>query len=95
MTSTAIIRGLVAGGWPVSSQATVAIGVLVVAALVLVAVTAAERAGEFPADLLWQFRLSSRATQLILLLGTGRAVAYGLRAVCGERRASEGVAALA
>lgn len=81
-------RALTAAGWSRSAvHATVAAGVLVVAGVALVALPGAEGAGEFPADLLWRFRLSSLGTQLLLVLGT--AATYGLLAVRGEQRMSE------
>ena len=74
-----------------AAQTTVAVGMLIVAGLVLLALPPAEGAGAFPADLLWRFRLASLATQLILLLGT--AVGFGLLSVRHEQRSPDGIAA--
>ena len=77
-------RRLAERGWSRAAvQVTVAVGVIAVAAGAVALLPTADGAGAFPADLLWQFRLSSLGTQLILVLGT--AVGYGLMTVRSER----------
>ncbi len=59
---------LVAAGWPAPRrQATVGLGVVVVVALLLWLLPATAGAGDFPADLLWSFRLGALAVQATLV----------------------------
>jgi len=57
-------------------HATVGAAALVAAAVLLAVLPGAPGAGEFPADLLWSFRLWSVATQMLVFGGT--AVCFGL-----------------
>lgn len=68
------------------AEALAGLGALAAATALLVALPTVGSAGAFPADLLWQFRLSSLGTQVVLYAGT--AVVFGLIADRAERRAT-------
>jgi hypothetical protein len=61
---------------PPLRQTLTGVGVVVVAAAVLLALPAPAGSGDFPAELLWSFRLGSLATQMTLYGGT--ALVFGL-----------------
>ncbi len=61
---------------PPLRQTLIGVGVVMVAAAVLLALPAPAGSGDFPADLLWSFRLGSLATQMTLYGGT--ALVFGL-----------------
>lgn len=65
---------------------TVGAGLVAVFALLFVGLPATADPGEFPAGLLWSFRLSSIGTQLVLWTGLG--VIFGLLCERAERKAN-------
>ena len=65
---------------------TVGAGLMIVFALLFVGLPATADPGEFPAGLLWSFRLSSIGTQLVLWTGLG--VIFGLLCERAERKAN-------
>lgn len=71
---------------------TVAAGVVAGVTAVLLTLPSIGDAGEFPADLLWTFRLSSIGTQAVVYGGT--AVAFGLLSLRAGRRRERAAAAL-
>jgi hypothetical protein len=84
-------RALAARSWSRPAiHATVGATFLAAIAAVLAVLPAAPGAGEFPADLLWSFRLWSLATQVLVFGGT--AVGFGvLSARADQRRAARTV----
>ena len=69
-------------------QLAVSLGVVVAVGILFLVLPAAPDPGEFPAGLLWDFRLSSLGTQLVLWTGLG--VAFGLLCERANRRESLG-----
>lgn len=69
-------------------QSGVGLGVVVVVGVLFLALPAAPDPGEFPAGLLWDFRLSSLGTQLVLWAGLG--AIFGLLSERAERREPSG-----
>lgn len=69
-------------------QVLVGLGFVVAVAVLFVGLPAADDPGEFPAGLLWNFRLSSLGTQLVLWTGLG--VVFGL--LCERANRKSGVA---
>jgi predicted cobalt transporter CbtA len=65
-------------------QMAVGLGLVVVVAGLFVGLPAATDPGEFPAGLLWSFRLSSLGTQLVLWTGLG--AVFGLLCERANRR---------
>lgn len=61
---------------PPARQIVVGLGLVVFVSLLLATFPASSAPGDFPADLLWDFRLSSLGTQLVLWTGLG--VVFGL-----------------
>jgi len=62
----------------------VGLGLVIVVALLSVSLPASANPGEFPAELLWSFRISSLGTQLVLWAGLG--VAFGALCERASRR---------
>ena len=69
------------------------LGVIVAIGVLLVALPAAPDPGEFPAGTLWEFRLSSLGTQLVLWTGLG--VIFGLLSERANRQGSSTAAGAA
>jgi predicted cobalt transporter CbtA len=65
-------------------QIAVGLGLVIVVTGLFVALPASTDPGEFPAGLLWSFRLSSLGTQLVLWMGLG--VVFGLLCERANRR---------
>lgn len=65
-------------------QLAVGLGVVVVLGLLFLVLPAAPSPGEFPAGVLWEFRLSSLGTQFVLWTGLG--VVFGLLCERANRR---------
>lgn len=88
-------RALTARGvWRPARQTLVGgMGVAAAAAVLLLRPDLARAVPEFPAELLWRFRLASIAVQMALVGGT--AVAFGLLAARAERRAGQRAAVTA
>lgn len=82
----ALARQLAASRLPAPvRQTVVGVGVVAVAAILLVALPGIGEEPDVPADLLWSFRLASIATQATLYAGT--ALVFGLLVAHDERRA--------
>lgn len=78
-------RPLAARSWSRPAiHVTVGATVLVAVAALLAVLPAAPGAGEFPADLLWSFRLRSIATQVLVFGGT--AVCFGVLSARADHR---------
>lgn len=69
-------------------QLAVGLGVVVAVGVLFLALPAAPDPGEFPAGLLWDFRLSSLGTQLVLWAGLG--AIFGLLSERANRREPSG-----